>query len=227
MKLTLQVVIQQDDELPRVTNIASIERDTLTPETLGLSLQEAKTVLARLQEMLVAEQVAAVVAEHQTCPLCGAVQRRKGQHQIVVRSLFGKLTLASPRLYTCACQGEETRRSHSPLAELLPERATPELQYLQAKWAALLPYGVTVDVLEEVLPMETNHTTVYRQLQQVAERLEAELGDEQAFFVDGCQRDWNALPHPQGPFTAGIYGGYVHARDGDREQGWLVRGDCW
>jgi hypothetical protein len=123
----------------------------------------------------VTQQVAAVVVEHQTCPQCGAAQRHKGQHQIVVRSFFGKLTLASPRLYTCACQREETRRSHSPLAELLPKRTTPELQYLQATWAALLPYGVTVDMLEEVLPMEANHTSVYRQLQQVAERLESEL----------------------------------------------------
>jgi hypothetical protein len=222
MKLTLQVVIQQGDELLRVQEIACIERDTLSPETLGLSLQEAKAVLAQLQETLVTEQVVAAVAEHQICPHCGVAQRRKGQHQIVVRSLFGRLTLASPRLYTCACQRDEPRRSHSPLAQLLPERTTPELQYLQAKWAALLPYGVTVDVLEEVLPMETNHTSVYRQLQQVAERLEAELGDEQAFFVEGCQRDWNALPRPDGPFTVGIDGGYVHARDGDnRKAGWF------
>lgn len=222
MKLTLQVVIQQDDKPPRVTEIASLERNTLRPETLGLSLQEAKTVLAQLQETLVREQVAAVGADHQTCPHCGAAQRRKGQHQIVVRSLFGKLTLESPRLYTCACQTEETRLSYSPLAELLPERTTPEMEYLQAKWAALLPCGVTVDMLEEVLPMETNHTTVYRQLQQVAERLEDELGDELAFFVEGCQRDWNDLPRPDGPFTVGIDGGYVHARDGDnRKAGWF------
>jgi hypothetical protein len=222
MKLMLQVIIQQDDEPPRIQEIACLERDTLSPETLGLSLQEAKMVLAQLQETLVREQVATVVAEQQTCLHCGAQQRRKGQHQIVVRSLFGKLTLASPRLYTCACQGEEPRRSHSPLAELLPERTTPELQYLQAKWAALLPYGVTVDALEEVLPLETNHTMVYRQLQQVAERLEGELGDEQAFFVEGCQRDWNALPRPDGPFTVGIDGGYVHARDGEnRKAGWF------
>ena len=31
-------------------------------------------------------------------------------------------------------------------------------------------------MLEEVLPMETNHTTVYRQLQQVAERLDMARG---------------------------------------------------
>jgi hypothetical protein len=30
------------------------------------------------------------------------------------------------------------------IAELLSERTTPELRYLEAKWAALLPYGVTV-----------------------------------------------------------------------------------
>ncbi|MCG8353489.1 MAG: ISKra4 family transposase [Chloroflexales bacterium] len=222
MKLTLQVVMQQDDKPPQVQEIACLERDMLSPETLGLSLQEAKTVLAQLQETLVREQVATAVSAQQTCPHCGATQRRKGQHQIVVRSLFGKLTLDSPRLYTCACQSEAPQRSHSPLAELLPERTTPELQYLQAKWAALLPYGVTVDVLQEVLPLEANHTTVYRQLHQVAERLEGELGDEQPFFVEGCQRDWNTLPRPDGPFTVGIDGGYVHARDGDnRKAGWF------
>jgi len=56
----------------------------------------------------------------------------------------------------------------------------------------------------------------------VAERLESELGDEQPFFIEGCQRDWNALPRPDGPLTVGIDGGYVHARDGDnRKAGWF------
>ncbi len=67
MKLTLQVVIQQGDEPPRVTEIAGFKRDTLSLEPRGLSLQEAKTVLAQLQETLVTEQVAAVGTEHQTC----------------------------------------------------------------------------------------------------------------------------------------------------------------
>ena len=58
--------------------------------------------------------------------------------------------------------------------------------------------------------------------QQVAERLEGELGDEQPFFIEGCQRDWDALPRPDGPLTVGIDGGYVHARDGDnRKAGWF------
>jgi len=40
-----------------------------------------------------------------------------------------------------------------------------------------------------------------RQVAQVAERSEAELGDEQGAFIDGCPRDWADLPHPDGPLT--------------------------
>jgi hypothetical protein len=51
---------------------------------------------------------------------------------------------------------------------------------------------------------------------KVAQRCEAELGDEQIFFVEGCQRDWEDLPIPDGPITVGIDGGYV--RDWDAKQ---------
>jgi len=43
----------------------------------------------------------------------------------------------------------------------------------------------------------------------VAERLESELGDEHAFFIEGCERDWEELPRPEMPLTVGIDGGYV------------------
>jgi len=139
-----------------------------------------------------------------------------------VRSLFGTLRLDSPRFRRCVCQPVDRPGSSSPLAECLPERTTPERRYLEAKWAALLPFGVTVDVLEEVLPLQANRATIYRHTQRVAERLESELGDEQPFFIEGCQRDWDMLPRPDGPLTVGIDGGYVHARDGDnRKAGWF------
>jgi hypothetical protein len=224
MRMILQVVIEGDsgDEPPIVKQIACLERTTLTPDTLGLTLAEAKTVLVQLQDTFTTQQVAAYVAQQQVCPHCTTPRRCKGHRPIVIHSLFGKLTLLSPRLYTCACQADDHRQSSSPLADLLPERTTPELQYVQAKWAALLPYGVTVDVLEEVLPLQANRATVYRHVHRVAERLEGELGDEQPFFVEGCQRDWDALPHPDGPLTVGIDGGYVHARDADnRKTGWF------
>ncbi len=222
MKITVQLRIEAEDAgSPVIVEVATLQRTELTPETLGLTLAEAKRLLAQTQEALVTHQVAAYVDQQRWCPHCGARQHSKGQHTLVLRTLFGKLTLPSPRLATCPCHATE-RRSFSLLATLLPERVTPELRYLQAKWASLVSYGVTVDLLEEVLPIHVSQTSLIRQVQQVAERLEGELGDEQAFFIEGCQRDWDRLPLPDDPLTVGIDGGYVHARDGDnRKAGWF------
>ena len=38
------------------------------------------------------------------------------------------------------------------MAELLKERTAPELLYLEAKWSSLLSFGVSCDLLGEVLP---------------------------------------------------------------------------
>jgi hypothetical protein len=54
-----------------------------------LTLAESKTILTGVQETMVAQQAAAYLATQQTCPLCGTSRRRKGHHQIVVRSLIG------------------------------------------------------------------------------------------------------------------------------------------
>jgi hypothetical protein len=140
MRVTIQVLIEHDDEPPIVDEIVCLERAALTSDTRGLTLAEAKTVLAQLQDVMVTQQATAYVTQQQTCPHCGAPRRCKGHHAIVMRSLFGKLRLSSPRLYTCACQADDSRRSSSPLADLLPERTTPELRYLETRWAALFPY---------------------------------------------------------------------------------------
>ena len=63
----------------------------------------------------------------------------------------------------------------------------------------------------EALPIgaEINASTIRNHTLAVAERLESELGDEQAFFIEGCERDWEELPRPDMPLTVGIDGGYV------------------
>ena len=41
-------------------------------------------------------------------------------------------------------------------------------------------------------------------------------------FVEGCERDWEALPRPDLPLTVGIDGGYVHAcAQTTRHDGWF------
>ena len=59
-------------------------------------------------------------------------------------------------------------------------------------------------------------------LERIAERMEAELGEEQRQFIDGCQREWDTLPPPGPPFTVGLDGGFIHAKDQkSRDEGWF------
>jgi hypothetical protein len=141
----------------------------------------------------------------------------------VVRSLFGALRLASPRWWHCGRRGQPTR-TFQPLAELLPERTTPELAYLQARFAALVSYGLTAALLGELLPLGRRlHTAVVRrQTQAVAQRLEDELGEERPSFIDTCQRDREELPRPDLPIVVGLDGGYVHSsQQRSRTDGWF------
>jgi len=132
----------------------------------------------------------------------------------VVRSVFGTLHLASPCWWHCACQPQPTR-TFRPLGLLLPERTTPELSYLQARFAAVTSYALSATLLGELLPLgrPLHATTVRRQAQAVAQRLEGELGAEQSSFIDGGPRDWAALPRPDLPLVVGLDGGYVHSSE--------------
>jgi hypothetical protein len=224
MKVRVQVIVESDQgETHCVEDVAQFERGMLQPEALGLTLAEAKALLQGVQQAMVTEQTTAYLDAQRRCPACQVPRRCKGHHQLVYRTIFGKLTLPSPRWYVCRCQTTEPR-SFSPLAELLQEHTAPELRYLEAKFAALMSYGVTVDVLGEILPIgaQLNSTTVQRHLLRVAERMEHEMGEEQAMFIEGCPAEWEDLPAPDAPLTVGLDGGYVHARDEQsRKAGWF------
>ncbi|MGH9400614.1 MAG: ISKra4 family transposase [Terriglobia bacterium] len=225
MKVKVQVVIESESGEPEaVEEVAVLDRGALRTEDLGLTLAEAKDLLRGLQQTIVTHQVNQHVAEHSACSACARPLRRKGKHTISFRTLFGKLTLESPRYYACACQKRPERLSLSPLAELLKERSAPELSYLEAKFVSLSPYGVTAALLAELLPIGSSISTasLHRNLERVAARLESELGEEKGQFIEGCPRDWEQLPPPNPPLTVGLDGGYVHAKDQpSRTEGWF------
>ncbi len=141
----------------------------------------------------------------------------------MVRTLFGVLRLPSPRWWHCGCQDLPTR-TFQPLAHLLPERTTPELAYLQARFAGLVSYGIAAKLLGELLPLgrKLHPAVVRRQTQAVAARLEDELGEEQFSFIDTCQVEREELPRPDLPLTVGLDGGYVHSSaQRSRRDGWF------
>src|SRR5712692_880978 len=229
MKITIQVMIE-DDAMPQAAKagVISIERsvEDLRPETLGLKLDEAKEILAEIQTVLVTAQATRFQERHSSCPDCRTPYQKNGTHQLTFRTLFGTIKLASQRFYTCSCQQAKTPQhtnkqiSFSPLAKLLPERTAPEFVYLQTKWAAVMSYGRTAQLLEEVLPLEKRISTaaLSQHVHQVATRVDGELGDEQCSFIEGCPAEWDALPEPAEPLIVGIDGGYVHAREGQNRK---------
>lgn len=221
MRIRVQVIIEADQEtIPlHVKEVACFERGTFSPETLGLRLDEAKQMLSSVQEAMTAQQVEYYVEEQRHCSHCQKPLTCKDHHQIGLRTLFGKLTLESPRLYTCSCQPQK-KRSRSPVAALFSERSTPELLYLEVRWASLMSYGLTVRLLSDLLPMEhqLSTSTVSRHVHQVAGRLKQELGAEQLSFIEGCPAQWYELPEPGAPLTVSFDGGYVHARSSERRK---------
>lgn len=56
----------------------------------------------------------------------------KGRHEIVFRTVFGKLRLDRRRLYHCDGDPRQPAGTLSPLAELLKELTSPELFYLES-----------------------------------------------------------------------------------------------
>jgi hypothetical protein len=226
MKVTVQVVVQASDDTDApsvVREVLSVDGDALAPDTLGLQRGEAMDLLSAVQGALVDEQAKAALAPQVACPECGRPRRHKDSRTIVVRSLFGTLRLASPRWWHCDCQPQASR-TFSPLAAVLPTRVTPELQYLEAKFAGLVSYGLAAQLLGEVLPLgrALHATAVRHHVHAVAQRLEDELAEERSSFIEGCPRDWAELPRPDLPLVVGLDGGYVHSSaQTSRRDGWF------
>jgi hypothetical protein len=116
------------------------------PETLGLTLAEGKMILKDLQQVVVESQVSSLLLPKRTCPECGESRCSKGNHTLSVRTVFGRLTVRSPRLYHCVCRPHETK-TFSPLAGLLPNHTLPELLFLETKWASLMELRDDVETL--------------------------------------------------------------------------------
>jgi len=68
-----------------VQEVAKLERRSLRPES------EAKELLHEVQKAMVTHQTTRYLTQQISCPECGAIRSHKGKHQIVLRTLFGKL----------------------------------------------------------------------------------------------------------------------------------------
>ena len=212
MRVSVLLQITGDDgTVGEAKQLMAFEKATNRAEDVGLAIAEGKQLLAAAQQQIVGAQAAAWSGRHRCCESCGRQRRSKGSYPFVFRTLYGDVHLPSPRLHRCSCQGDAGPATISPLTTLLPGHIAPERLYLEARWASLVPYAAAAKLLADVLPVASgaNATTLREHTLRVAERAEAELGEERVSFIDGCPADWQELPIPGGRIVVGIDGGYV------------------
>src|SRR5215213_8436738 len=110
-----------------------------TAATLGLGLAESKAILAALQRHLVTAQADEHCRDRRRCDRCGAQRPLKDWRPRRLASLFGVVAVRAPRFDPCWC-GVACRRSMTPVAEIMPDRRTPEYERVVAAMGAALPY---------------------------------------------------------------------------------------
>ena len=177
MKVRVEVVCLNADGDAQRRQVLAIERRELAMETLGMNLSESKTLLACVQDFVVAEQVREDLEQRRACPDCRRRHTSKDSGSTSVSTLFGRVEAPNPRWNRCACQTEGPQ-TFRPMRSWLNGQTSPEMLYLETKWASVIPFARAADLLKEVLPIGLGYAqSVRNHLQLTAERIERELGE--------------------------------------------------
>ena len=135
---------------------------------LGLTLAEAKLVLAGVQREIVAAQARVHAVRRPACRNCATACRVKDCRQHAIATLFGQVTVRLPRFRCAGCGMTEAGVAWPPHA-----RSSPELDRLRAQLSALMTYRTAAEVLAQMFPVDAGlaHETLRRHTFKVAEAL--------------------------------------------------------
>src|ERR1700721_1100951 len=151
MTWVLRLVETGIDRPSRVIDVLDIRPrgDLGDMAKLGLTLAEAKQILARLQQAVVAVQADDHAVLRPDCSACGQACHVNDWRLHRVATLFGTVAVRLPRFRCRGCGHGETG-----IAWLAYCRSTPELDQLRAHVSALMPYRVAAGLLGHLLPVE-------------------------------------------------------------------------
>jgi hypothetical protein len=141
--------------------------------TVGLSLADGKRTLAGLEDHLVQAQAEEYCRQRRVCSHCRSQRPLKDVRTRRLSSLFGRVEVRAPRFLPCRC-AVTRRHVLNPVAEILPDRCTPEYERVIAKMGSLLPYRRARTLLSEFLPLGDIPAveTTRRRTMRVGARLE-------------------------------------------------------
>ena len=152
------------------TDVLEIDRpgDLGDIASLGLTLAEAKRLLACIQREIVAVQAKEHAVRRPDCSHCDRACRVKDYRDHAVATLFGEVTVQLPRFRCPVCGGIEAGIAWPAYC-----RSTPELDRLQAHLCAVMTYRTAADVLAQMFPVDAgkHHATLRRHTLKVGEAL--------------------------------------------------------
>jgi hypothetical protein len=121
-----------------------------------------------------------------------------------LRSLFGDVPVQVRRLLVCPCQSAERVKSFAVL-DLAAATVAPELAYVTARYAALLPFGKAASLLTELLPIggAVNAGTVRNRTMRVGQ----DVVPPHPILMEPPN-----APQPAETVVVGLDGGYVRSR---------------
>ena len=121
------------------------------PQMIGLTLEEGKHLLAALQvhSFKLRRRIIAAAGDVAALRRAAALKLQRSRQLVL---LFGTVEVRAPRFTPCRC-AVTCRRTLNPVAEIMPDRCTPEHQRTIAKMGSLLPYRRARTLLAELLPL--------------------------------------------------------------------------
>ena len=170
MGWVLRLVETGTDTRAQSVDVMEISRpnDLRDLASLGLTLSEAKQLLARVQQAVVAAQARDHADLRPDCAACGRRCHAKDWRPHRIATVFGEVTVRLRRFRCSGCGRSETATGWPG-----HRRSTPELDQLRAHLSALLPYRVAAGLLEHLLPVAagTSPETLRGHTLEVGERL--------------------------------------------------------
>jgi hypothetical protein len=208
MKIIVRVQLVTDWGEVSEVDVAEIQRPAgeFESKTLGLSLGDGKQIMHRLQQTVATAQTDEFCELQRVCPCCHRWNPIKDYRPLKIDTVFGTVSLLSPRIISCPCEPPwYLEMPISPIVSLFRDRATPELQMLQARLCASLSYRSVASILREFLPVSDkfNHVTLRNRTLRVGERIDGVPPSVDGTATMNSPTDW----------TAAIDGGFVRGMD--------------
>jgi hypothetical protein len=151
MRWVLRLIATEDDARCLSTDLVEICRPEGVGDIadLGLTLPEAKQLLASIQRAVVSAQAVSHGVQRPCYSACSRKCHLKDWRGHHIATLFGGVTVPLPRFRCTACNRIEPSVGWPSRC-----RSTPELDELQAHLSALMTYRVASGVLQHLLPID-------------------------------------------------------------------------